>query len=250
MRVWIERPIEPRQLILAWQAPDEFRDEDRRRWEVGTVYREGPAIRFRYFDEPEFGARNFGRTLEKLYSYGFAGYPAFKFAPGRIYASEVLETFERRIPPRSRTDFKQYLNYFSIPESVDVSLMQLLAISEARLPGDGFSLVDPLDSSMSAGEVSIEIAGYRHESPHTLPSLGAQLELRAEPENEWDPLAVAIYLGAVRIGFVNKIQAPVVGAWLSTRAIECVLLRFNGRQGAPRAYALLKIRPTVGLLAA
>ncbi len=250
MRAWIEHPTEPHELILAWQAPDEFRDEDRRRWEIGVIYREGASVRFRYFEEPEFGARNFGRTLEKLRSYGFAGYPAFKFEPGRTYASEVLETFERRLPPRSRADFKQYLDYFSIPEHIDVSLMQLLAISEARLPGDGFSLIDPLDSSMPTGEAAFEIAGYRHESPYTLPSLGELLELKAEPDNKWDPQAVAVYLGPVRIGFVNKIQAPVVGTWLSTREIECVLLRFNGRQGAPRAYALLRIRPKTGLLAA
>ncbi len=250
MRAWIEHPVEPHELILAWQAPDEFRDEDRRRWEVGAVYREGASVRFRYFAEPEFGDRNFGRTLEKLRSYGFAGYPAFKFEPGRIYASDILETFERRLPPRSRADFKQYLDYFSIPENVEVSLLQLLAISEARLPGDGFSLIDPLDSSMPVGEVAFEIAGYRHESPHILPSLGEPLELRPEPSNAWDSRAVAVYLGDVRIGFVNKIQAPVVGTWLSTRDVECVLLRFNGRQGAPRAYALLRVRQRAGLLAA
>ena len=250
MKTWIERPTEPRELILAWQAPDEFRDEDRRRWEIGAIYKEGASVRFRYFEEPEFGAKNFGRSLEKLRSYGFEGYPAFKFEPGRVYAGEVLDTFERRLPPRSRADFRRYLDYFSIPDGVDVSLMQLLAISEARLPGDGFSLVDPLDERMLSGEVAFEIAGFRHESPHVLPDLGAQLTLRAEPDNKWDAQAVAVYLDSSRIGFVNKIQAPVVGIWLNTREIECVLLRFNGRQGAPRAYALIKVSPKNGRLAA
>lgn len=241
MKVWIQHPVEPAELVLAWQAPDEFRDEDRRRWEVGIIKRQGPATHFRYFDEPEFGTRNFGRPLEQLRRYGFEGYPAFKFVPGRVYATEVLETFERRLPPRNRADFDQYLEYFSVAPSSKPSLLQLLAITEARLPGDGFSLIDPLDVNMEDGEVVFEIAGYRHESPEVVPELGEQLVLRSEPENEWDPRAVAVYLSGTKIGFVNKIQAPVVGDWLKSRQTTCVLLRYNGRQGAPRAYALLRV---------
>lgn len=250
MKVWIEHPGQPSRLILAWQAPDEFRDEDRRRWEVGSIGLEGGKPLFRYFDEQEFERNNFGRNIEKLRSYGFEGYPAFKFQPGRAFTSDVIATFERRLPPRTRADFAQYLAYFSIPAELELSSLQLLGITEARLPGDGFSLIDPLDAEMAAGEVAVEIAGYRHEAPQTAPSVGDPLKLRPEPTNTWDPHAVAIYMGETRIGFVNKIQAPVVGSWLRTRDLQCVLLRYNGRQGAPRAYALLKVNAGQHRLAA
>jgi len=223
VKVWIEHPAEPSTLILAWQAPDEFRDEDRRRWEVGALNRDAGGISFRYFEEPEFGARNFGRSLEKLRDYGFDGYPAFRFEPGRIFERDVIDTFERRLPPRSRSDFAQYLDYFSIPSTVELSPFQLLGITEARLPGDGFSLIDPLDPKMTNGDVAFEIAGYRHESPHLAPAVGQILTLSPESTNQWDPNAVAVYIA----GEKN-----------------------NGRQGAPRAYGLLRIANRNGCLAA
>ena len=250
MKIWIEHPTQPVMLILAWQAPDEFRDEDRRRWEVGAIYQSDDQVMFRYFGEPEFGHRNFGRTLQKLRDYGFEGYPAFKFEPDRTFDKDVIETFNRRLPPKSRADFGRYLDYFSIPPEADLSAFQLLGITEARLPGDGFSLIDPLDPEMETGEVAFEIAGYRHESPDLAPAVGQHLTLEAEPTNTWDENAVAVYIGTSRIGFVNKIQAPVVCNWLDSREIECRLLRYNGRQGAPRAYALLRIAARNGRLAA
>lgn len=248
MKIWIERPIEPRVLVLAWQAPDGV--NDRRRWQIGELSWAGESLQFRYLSESELQDRNFGRSLESLRAAGCVGYPAFKFEPGRTFMEDVSETFERRMPPKSRADFGQYLQYFGVGPHTSVSTTELLGITEGRLPSDGFSLIDPLDIDMVMGQVTFEIAGYRHEAPEVIPEQGAQLTLTPEPENEWDSLAVAVYIGSTKIGFVNSIQAPVVGAWITTRALDCRLLRFNGRSGSPRAYALLNVAPRGEQLAA
>ena len=248
MRLWIEHPVEPRELVLAWQAPDGV--DDRRRWAVGALSKVGAEVTFRYFSASEFQDKNAGRTVELLKDHGFAGYPAFRFEPGKVYSQSILETFERRLPPPSRSDFPSYLEYFSIRPGKPISLFTLLGLTEARLPGDGFSLVDPLEPDTGAGEVTFEIAGYRHEAADVVPEIGASLTLVADPTNVWDSCAIAVYLGDVRLGFVNRIQAPALGGWLEDRRLECRLLRFNGRRGAPRAYAILRIDPEGRQLAA
>lgn len=248
MKLWIEDPVEPRELVLAWQAPDGV--PDRRRWAVGLLERGVSQPTFRYFSATEVEERNGGRDAGMLRQQGFAGYPAFRFELGRCYREQVLETFARRIPPASRADFPKYLEYFSIMPGSASDLFTLLGLTEARLPGDGFSLVDPLSPALERGEITFEIAGYRHEAPDIATEIGDKLTLRADPDNVWDDFAVAVFSGDVRLGFVNRIQAPVVGGWLASRHTECRLLRFNGRRGAPRAYALLKVWPSGSQMAA
>lgn len=248
MKVWFKNPAEPAQLVLAWQAPDGV--EDRRRWQVGQVERGAGGIQFRYFEGREFETANAGRSIDAMKRQGFVSFPAFEYHPGKIFTDKVMETFGRRLPPPSRADFARYLEYFSIQPSQAPSGLTLFALTEARLPSDGFSLVDPLDPNLISGEVPFEIAGFRHEAKSVVPEVGQSLRLTPEPTNEHDENAIQVFLGGDRIGYVNRIQAPVIGQWLNTRDLECVVLRFNGRPGAPRAYALLRLASRLSNLAA
>lgn len=241
MKVWFEHPAEPVRLVLAWQAPDGV--TDRRRWQVGQIERTGTGVQFRYFQGAEFEAANAGRSIDALRQQGFVSFPAFEYEPGKVVSEGVMSTFGRRLPPKSRADFDRYLEYFSIHPSTTLSDLTLFGLTEARLPGDGFSLVDPLDVELSAGEVPFEIAGFRHEAVTKEPRVGQTLRLAPEPTNLHDQNAIQVLLDEERIGYVNRIQAPVVGTWLASRDLDCVVLRFNGRPGAPRAYALLRLHP-------
>lgn len=247
MKAWIDQPVEPKRLILAWQAPEGQRD--RLRWAVGLI-ENGSHPTFRYFDAEEVSAQNAGRGLDRLKLAGFVGYPAFKFEPGRRFDSDILQTFLRRLPPASRGDFGQYQEYFSIRPGSNVSGAILLALTEARLPGDGFSVVDPLDPSAEICDAVFEIAGYRYEAGGREVELGEELALRPDPTNEHDANAVAVYHGTQRVGFVNRLQAPTIARWLSSRSVMCQVLRKNGRADAPRAYAKISIRPRSEHLAA
>ncbi|VXA90523.1 HIRAN domain-containing protein [Brevundimonas sp. G8] len=248
MKVWFQSPAKPAQLVLAWQAPDGV--EDRRRWQVGMLDHQPACPQFRYFEGSEFEALNAGRSIEDMRRQGFVSFPAFDYTPGKIFTENVMSTFGRRLPPSTRSDFSKYLEYFSIPSDQAPTGLTLFALTEARLPGDGFSLVDPLDPDLVSGEVSFEIAGFRHEAGTSIPEVGQSLRLVPEPTNVHDKDAVQVFLGDHRIGYVNRIQAPVVGQWLNTREVECIVLRFNGRPGAPRAYALLRLSPRLNTLAA
>jgi hypothetical protein len=248
---WIEHPAEPRELILAWQPPSSV--SDRFRWAVGRIAHDQGGVVFDYFDDQSFPRYNAGRSIEQLRQATYAGYPAFdlKKRPEGGYRDYALEAFLRRLPPTSRSDFGNYLAYFCIPQATRMSPLALLAATEARLPSDGFSLINPLDPLADCVEVVLEIAGFRHyrnNAPNL--TLDDPLQLEPEPSNRHDPGAVRITSRGRTIGYVNRLQAPTARTWLTSRTLQCWVARLNGRPEAPRAFAFLQVRPAAHVAAA
>ncbi len=247
MEHWIEHPAEPRELLLAWQAPSVV--TSRIRWAVGRLAKDEKGFVFDYFDAQTLSDYNMGRSIEELRAAGYVGYPAFDLGkrPAGGYRNYALEAFLRRLPPAGRADFSDYLAYFCIPQKTRMSPLALLAATEARLPSDGFSLIDPLDPTADYVEVVFEIAGFRHwrDNAREL-TLDDPLQLNAEHSNPHDPYAVSVIARGKTIGYVNRLQAPTARAWLTSRDLRGWIARLNGRPEAPRAFAFLQVRPAAG----
>lgn len=239
---WIEHFAEPSRLILAWQAPDEV--GDRQRWAVGELRRTGQGASLHYFSEDaEFPAYNRGQPFSKIKDYGYAGYPAFP--PQRSdYDEEVLEAFMRRLPPRSRPDFVLYRRHLRLRDEVELSDFGLLGLSEAQLPSDGFSLVDPLDPEVEQLELVNEVAGHRYYINEVPPlRLGQEVFLAREPGNIHDPHAVQVMVDGRKIGNINRLQAPAFERWIDARRLHAVVDRFNGRPDRPRLFLFVEVAP-------
>jgi HIRAN domain len=251
MECWIEQPQVPQQLLLVWQAPPDVRD--RLRWAVGRLSSDADRTSFVYLEGEEFQALNLGRSEGQLEACGFSGYPAFDRMrrPEAGFWHDALETLLRRVPPRRRSDFGAYLEHHRVKAAAILSPLALLAVTEAHLPSDGFSLIDPLDASAAAVDFVFEIAGFRHAARPIAPLQdGETLTLVPEPGNRWDPSAIKVMAGEVRIGYVNRLQAATIQQWLSTRDVQCCIARLNGQPNAPRAYALARVRPMPSAMAA
>ena len=235
---WIEHVHEPDRLLLAWQAPDPM--GDRQRWAVGELTRAGDDARLRYFAGEEFGAHNFDQSFEKLKALGYRGYPAFPPEPGLVHENNVLEAFMRRLPPRNRSDFDRYRDHLRLRPEAEISNFALLGLSEAQLPSDGFSVVDPLSGDVKRCELISELAGYRYYArEHPQPDLGQPVDLVPEPENAFDPNAIMVRLGDGKLGYINRIQAPAILEWIAQGRASAVVERLNGRPDRPRAFIYL-----------
>src|SRR5688572_15983913 len=92
----IEHIIEPTKLLLAWQSADE---QHRTRYIVAELKRVGEEVSLVYLPN----TADFIEAQKK----GFTAYPAFQDT--NIHYHNVLDTFMRRLPPRTRGDFTQYL---------------------------------------------------------------------------------------------------------------------------------------------
>ena len=241
---WIEYPVEPKELILAWQAPSHV--VDRTRWAVGHLWKHNEVVVFDYFKSEELVKWNLNRSSKELFQAGYAGYPAFdvRKRPEGGWRHNVIEAFLRRLPHRGREDYSAYLAHFRIRPNDVISPLGLLAITEARLPSDGFSLVDPLDPDLQCVDVLIEIAGVRHLSPDPgALAAGNLLTLREDTENQYDAHAVKVNFCETTIGYVNRLQARTIRAWLRTRLVKCWITRVNGKPESPRVHALMRVRP-------
>jgi len=250
MEHWVEFPPEPSELTLAWRAPEQF--GDRTRWAVGILSNRGSTPSFRYLEGEEFRSANQGRDIFQLKGMGYRGYPAFESrrSPNGTFTDNVMEAFLRRLPPGRRSDFPQYLELYRYRGRA-LSPMSLLALTAARLPSDGFSLIDRLDSESAACDTIVEIMGFRHHSADTDSlEIGCPLTLQAEPGNPIDADAVRVESNGAMIGYVDRFQARSVGRWLETRSVSCWLLRKNGKPHVPVAFAFLRMRLREGALAA
>jgi hypothetical protein len=238
---WIERVAEPRRLFLAWQAPDQM--NDRYRWAVGTLEPAGDDCTLRYlYSGTEFDRRNPGRTFDQLLGLGYQGYPAFPLRR-EIHVGGVLSAFMRRLPPRTRSDFEEYKGQFRLPPHLPLTDFTLLGQTEAKLPSDGFSVVDPLNEAIDQCDLMTEVAGYRYYARNVQLAVGDLLTIQAEPENEQDPNAVAIRAANQTIGYINRLQAGAFQVWLRKREVSAVVERLNGRPERPRAFAFIRVRP-------
>lgn len=241
---------EPKQLLLAWQAPDHLRD--RWRWAVGVFDLTGPESNFRYVTaDSEFRALNGGRGRDELLALGFLGYPAFSMLRP-LHTQGVLPTLMRRLPPRSRSDFGAFLALFGFAPDANPSDFALLSYTGAKLPSDGFSIVDPLDKDTAQADLVTEIAGTRHHLAGerlTAPPEAA-VTLTPEPENKFDPAAIRVNLHDKCIGYINRLQSRTLLHWLNTRSVESSIYRLNGSVESPKVFIFIKIRPLKSQIAA
>lgn len=227
---FIEHILEPDHLLLAWQAGS----VDRTRYVVGDLYRRidcRAVLAYRRDDE----------ELVRAQRLGFQGYPAFKRLD-REYDQGVLKTFMRRLPPRNRNDFGQYLRQLRIPDDAEISDFALLGYSEARLPGDGFSLINPFDAVDGPCEFLTEIAGFRYQETAIAEiTLGEFVEFRPEPENPHDDRAIAVYASDHRIGYINRAQITAFHGWLAEDRLSAVIERISDKPDHPRVFLFVSV---------
>lgn len=232
---FIKHVLEPRRLLLVWQGPDGSRR--RTRYAVAELIRMGDEqVRFQYLvDTAEFRAAQ---------EEGFVGFPAFRKID-QCYDLGVVDTFSRRLPPSSRGDFAEYLKLFRLTPDIPISDFALLAYTGAKLPSDGFSIIDPLQDVERAGELMIEVAGFRHLStvqPNDL-RVGEPVQFVHEPANPQDPNALAVVVQGHKIGYVPRQQAVAVRQHYETGNLTAAVERINGSSERPLVYLLAEVQP-------
>ena len=230
----IRHLVEPNRLFLAWQRPVAGMEHRSRRI-VGEIERVEDGTVFRYLENlPDY---------QEARREGFKGFPAFSIGKGQEYTSSgVLKAFMRRLPPRKRDDFSEYLEQFRLPIPFDGSDMALLAYTGAKLPGDGFEIIPDLADALPPIELVMEVAGFRHQavSASSL-SVGEPVTLVAEPDNAADPDAIAVHRRADRIGYIAKPYCATVANWLRAYRVEATIERINGKPERPLVYLFVKV---------
>lgn len=229
----IDHVVEPSRLYLVWQAPA---DHDRTRRVVGELTKKNSSVRLKYLLDTE--------DFEKARKSGFVGIMAFK-PDSREHDHNVLEILKRRLPPRSREDFPKFLENFRLKLSSCPSDFALLGYTEAKLPGDGFSVVNDYSAAVPPFEFVTEIAGFRYYAGMKMPFdslIGEKVSFAAEPTNQHDSNAVRVDLGDEKLGYVSRVQAPSFVRWLDQFEVSGTIDRVNGTPERPSVHVFVSVR--------
>lgn len=228
----IEHLAEPSRLWLSWQPADPAASQRRRRIVAELTLDNGEPV-FRYLNQtPEY-------HLAK--SEGFQGYPAFNRSEDE-HRRGVLEAFMRRLPPRKRRDFAEYLEKYRLPPHFQGSDFALLGYTGAKLPGDGFELCPDFSGAPLPLEMVMEVAGFwRQGVPQRELALGDEVQFTFEPDNEADSRAIAILHDGRRIGYVPAPMLPAVHRWMAEGRIESYIDRLNGKPERPLVYLFVSV---------
>ncbi|EGQ9765881.1 hypothetical protein FWP32_00005 [Vibrio alginolyticus] len=227
----IENSIHVNTLLLTWQS-----NKDRnQRYLVGQLKRLSDDFEFSYLTETQ----DYNAALEA----GFMGYPAFPLGNGP-FKNDVMTTFMKRLPPRSRRDFKKYLSNHNLPETFEGSDFDLIAHTGIQLPSDGFDLIPNLEEAECPFDYMLELAGTRYHLTYeqTLElELGSNVQLQCEDDNAFDCKAIAVHSGDLLIGYVNKLMCSTIRSLMS-REISCRIAKKSGTEERPLIYVLLSVR--------
>jgi len=215
----------PNRLLLVWQSPE---GTERNRFVVGEVCFDEQGYSFRYLVDTE--------RFDQACTEGFVCYPAFRKINNE-YRDGVLETFLRRIPPRKRGDFGKYLQQWRLALEIEISDFALLGHTGAKLPNDGFSLINPFDNVDAPHEFYIEVAGFRYQGV-SLEDIAENMlvDFVSEPDNQYDQNAVRVEVAGQKIGYVNKTQSAAFNRWLQHYSITACIERINGSSDRPLIY--------------
>ncbi len=228
---FIEHIIEPTKLLLAWQSP-----RDRTRYIVGEFNRHGEEITLTYLVD----TADFKRAKKK----GFEFYPAFREL-NKIHHN-VLDAFMRRLPPKTRGDFPEYLEALRIKPDAQLSDFALLGYSGAKLPFDDFSVIHPFNSVDEKCELVLEVAGFKYNIQGLEDQdikLGAPVcLLEEEHEPNTSERAIKLTVNNKLVGYVNRGLIPTFWDWIETkRIIGAWIEKINGSPGKPALYIYVAV---------
>lgn len=229
---------EPHRLILTWQPryPEgPHLASPRMKLSIAELLHVHNNVVFRYLkNTPDF--------IEALNS-GFVGYPAFHLSQ-EVHTIGVLDAFLRRLPPRSRSDFNLYLQHFGLTPDFRASEFALLGYTGARLPSDPFELFMDLSAAHTPLDFLLEIAGFRYTQPNvdTQDVINLPLHFKPEPENKFDPNAIAIYQDEYKIGYVSRALCSSFLKLFNRGIVHAKICKLNGTKGNTTAYMLINFR--------
>lgn len=212
-------------LVVAWQNPD-----SRLITPVGLLEHGFGMYRFRYL-----------RRAGQVAGFRpFLGFPEWD----TDYRSEWLfPLFAQRIMSPRRPDFAAFLDQLDLAPGA--TPWEQLARSEGRSSGDTVQVfpvpaVDP-DGSTTC---MFLVHGVRYCNEGRLPSLveGQEVELRDEPANPKNPLAVQVVAEGGAIGWVPDLLLDYVREVRAIGGAQVVVQHVNGLEAPPHLRVLLRLR--------
>ncbi len=222
--------LAPQKILVSWQKAEHDADgayipRRGRRFIIGQILHRPDHAIFEYLHN--------SKDYEEALEVGFKGYTAFKMQE-RVHTNNVREIFARRLPDKSRPDYADFLKYYRIAVEANLDNLSVLAYTGGELPSDGFSFLPSYEEGQVTKEFVLTLAAARYYVGNVDGiKVGSKVSFRSEPENEYDPYAVATFVDEKQIGYIKKGQSIDFSRWLNQYSIESHVERVNGTKTEP-----------------
>lgn len=236
----IENIVEPKRLIVLWQAIDKNLGKAAGdRFVVGEISNQGSASKLTYLDSED---------AQKAVERGFKGLTTYPYEPNKTYNGSVESVLAKRLPPDSRSDYEDFLKAYRIsPEAAGkVSPLALLANTTGTLAGDGFAFLPSFEGIEPPFQFVFEIAGFRHNQGMKIDPISSlqsvEVSFEHDSDNEFDENAVAIYFDDKKLGYapkgINTAILDLKGKYQISASIE----RINGTFERPNVLVFVDVQ--------
>ncbi|UUY07981.1 HIRAN domain-containing protein [Pseudomonas sp. J452] len=227
----IDHIFEPKRLLLVWHSSKDGTPHHRR--VVGELYKDADSISFQYLKNT-----NDYKEAEKE---GFIGFPAFS-KTSSIF-NNAIDAFMSRLPPRKRADFSKYLAQYALPSNFSGSDLSLLGYTGARLASDNFELCPDFSDANEPVDLVLEVSGVKYNMNDTSALLeGTPIHFELEPENKFDPSAIAIHAKIGKLGYVSRAINKGFKDLLDRCQVQGSVFKSSVRQGGLQILILVTCR--------
>ena len=120
-----------------------------------------------------------------------------------------MKVLSLRINDSERSDIQDYYKFWEVPKTAQKDTYRLLAYTQGMLPTDNFEFLAEYYGVKGVRFVS-ELTGLsENQLKNDCIREGDKLEWKLEPDNEYDPKAVALYKDGQKLGHVKRIHCHV-----------------------------------------
>lgn len=177
---------------------------------IYLVWRKGPGTRRHAVGVLERGSdgshtfKYLPETGELMKSEGFTPYTEFQDI-NKTYNGNVAEIFGQRLVRVERTDSKAFFDFWEVDQDKVNDKFYLLGKTQGLVATDNFEFLADYNLSSETHFVT-EVAGLSQQEKLDRDDLriGDQLTFQREPDNQRDPLAVMVFKGTKKIGYIKK----------------------------------------------
>lgn len=154
----------------------------------------------------------------------------------------AIATFTRRLPPRRREDFKEYLQLHKLPADFNGSDFALLSYTGAKLPSDGFEIFPDLIDLEGPYEFFFEVAGTRYLNvDFTKLNIGDPIDFKIDERNPYDPNTINIYCGTQHVGFAPKPYVESFKKLLAEGKLKASIEKLNSNSSRPLVFLFAEV---------
>jgi hypothetical protein len=230
----IGKLIEPKKVLIAWQAPNDALQQQPTgpRFIVGEIRNESKKTWLTYYHNQD---------TEDAKAFGFTGLTTYPYEPDKIFNGKIVDVLATRLPPDSRTDYENYLLSYRIsPQAEGISALSLLAYTTGKLAGDGFAFLNSFEDAKPAFDFTLEIADFRHYGPKAFPEISTLQgkEVVFVPNGE----AVAIAHQGKKLGHIPKAFTPVIEDLEAKYQLAAFIERIYGIPERPSLLLFVEVR--------